>query len=103
MNTVSVRAVAHNATTRPVLAQLSCAREGLVVRVLEPNGAVGARAPVVCRPQHQRGADTIPAGDSLVSVARFGLVGPSGTYRVQAVYEAMNGQSPVAELPFVVR
>ena len=100
---VSIRAVARNTTARPIVARLECPRGGLVVRVVDPAGQPRVQLPVVCRPQFQNRVDTIPAGDSLVLLGGAGLGGPSGTYRVRAVYEAATGQSPTAELPLVVR
>jgi hypothetical protein len=100
---VTVRAVARNRTSRPVVARKLCPAGGLIVRTVDAQGRVLAQLPVACRAILSEGTDTVAPHDSLTTgVQGFGVMAPPGTYRVVAVYEAANGHSAAAELPLVI-
>ena len=89
---LSVVAVARNATTRTVFGRWESGLCGLTVRVYQGSAEASLPSPPVCRGS---GTWTMAPGDSTSVGMVIGLPGsPRGTYRVRAQIEAVDSRSP---------
>lgn len=99
---IAVFVAAYNRSTRTVRATMRCPAGGLALRVLGADGTVATSSPTVCRPEiHDGRVVTFAPGDSVWFPVSFGLAIP-GTYRLRAVYEAVEGAARPAELSVTV-
>jgi len=97
---LSVVAVARNATTRIVFGRWESSLCGLTVRVYQGSAEVFLPSPPVCRGS---GTWTMAPGESTSIGMVIGLPGwPRGTYRVRAQVEAVDSRSPAIERTVVL-
>jgi len=97
---LSVVAVARNATTRTVFGRWESGLCGLTVRVYQGSAEASLPSPPVCRGS---GTWTMAPGDSTSVGMVIGLPGsPRGTYRVRAQIEAVDSRSPAIERTVVL-
>src|SRR6185503_878279 len=94
-------AVARNASGHQIFARYEAPKCGLIVHV---TGPISFAAPPVCRPNLVNGtSDVLQIGDSVTMGGSVGPPIPTGSYRIQAFFDAVNGRSPIVERTIVVR